>query len=250
MVTIIILSRHAERARAVIECITATHSRQYEYSVIVVNDGFSPGALDGYPCTRVVDGKKPFNFSRNVNIGIGSAHITSDILLLNDDVTVVTENAISALADVAHSRPTIGIVSPVFNRRERNPRQRWGVLTGNEAWIETEHTLTFAACYLKRTMIDRIGLLDERFHGYGYEDNDYCMRAWQAGFELAIRPQVLMMHGDALGRASLTFRERADFLDLIVVNRRLFIAKWSCELLGLDSGQAATLNEFLERGVF
>ena len=74
--------------------------------------------------------------------------------------------------------------------------------------------------------IERVGLLDEQFTGYGYEDNDYCLRMRRAGLELGIVPSVVMGHGDAWGRASATFAQRPDMEALMAHNRRAFIRKW------------------------
>jgi GT2 family glycosyltransferase len=35
--------------------------------------------------------------------------------------------------------------------------------------------------YVRRELIEQIGLLDERY-AMAYEDVDWCLRAWQAGF--------------------------------------------------------------------
>ena len=47
--------------------------------------------------------------------------------------------------------------------------------------------VTGACMYIKRELIDRIGLFDEAYP-MAYEDVDYCLRAWQAGFEVCYAP--------------------------------------------------------------
>jgi GT2 family glycosyltransferase len=52
----------------------------------------------------------------------------------------------------------------------------------------------FCFC-IKRDVIDRIGLLDEVSYPKGYsEENDYCFRATDAGFELAIAVHTYVYH--------------------------------------------------------
>lgn len=52
----------------------------------------------------------------------------------------------------------------------------------------------FCLC-IKRAVIDRIGLLDEDSYPKGYnEENDYCFRATDAGFDLAIATNTYVYH--------------------------------------------------------
>ena len=65
-------------------------------------------------------------------------------------------------------------------------------------------------------MISTIGPLDENFVGYGFEDNDYCIRARRAGWETGITRQVCVKHGsggDQLRRGenwSLSFAKETE----------------------------------------
>jgi N-acetylglucosaminyl-diphospho-decaprenol L-rhamnosyltransferase len=50
------------------------------------------------------------------------------------------------------------------------------------------------ACMLiRRAVIDRIGLLDERFFMYG-EDLDWCLRARAAGWTVRYEPSIVVQH--------------------------------------------------------
>jgi GT2 family glycosyltransferase len=44
-------------------------------------------------------------------------------------------------------------------------------------------------------MIQNIGLLDERFTGYGFDDDNYCLRARSAGYHTGITRQLRIKHG-------------------------------------------------------
>ncbi|MCX5715770.1 MAG: glycosyltransferase [Candidatus Omnitrophica bacterium] len=46
---------------------------------------------------------------------------------------------------------------------------------------------------IKRSVIDRIGLLDERFFAY-YEDSDFCLRATRAGFNVVASRNARIRH--------------------------------------------------------
>ena len=50
------------------------------------------------------------------------------------------------------------------------------------------------ACLLvRREVVERVGLLDERFFMYG-EDLDWCMRTRQAGWTVRYEPSIVVQH--------------------------------------------------------
>lgn len=50
------------------------------------------------------------------------------------------------------------------------------------------------ACQMiRRSAINKVGTLDENFF-YGAEDIDYCMRIWQAGFQVVYHPESVVIH--------------------------------------------------------
>ncbi len=69
-----------------------------------------------------------------------------------------------------------------------------------------ERRLSFACVWLRRKMIDEVGLLDERFTGYGCEDDDYCRRAREAGWKLGVTGSVAVEHGFGGTNATSSFR--------------------------------------------
>ncbi len=60
-----------------------------------------------------------------------------------------------------------------------------------------------SACWIMRTGLrEQIGMLDELFHPVQYEDLDLCVRARQAGYDLAYAPDVEMYHFEGITTAS------------------------------------------------
>ncbi len=49
-----------------------------------------------------------------------------------------------------------------------------------------------ACLYIKRSTLDRVGLLNERYPMM--EDADYCLRAWRAGLRVLYEPGALLVH--------------------------------------------------------
>jgi glycosyltransferase involved in cell wall biosynthesis len=72
---------------------------------------------------------------------------------------------------------------------------------------------------VRRAVIERVGLLDEAY-GMGYEDVDWCLRAWQAGFAVVYFPGARLVHRESVTRGTeLGERERA--------SQELFWERWS-----------------------
>ncbi|MCS7179712.1 MAG: glycosyltransferase, partial [Anaerolineae bacterium] len=62
-----------------------------------------------------------------------------------------------------------------------------------------------ACMFVRREVIEQIGLLDERFFLY-FEDNDWCLRMRKAGWRVLYDPRFEVVH---LGGASLPQRRHA-----------------------------------------
>ena len=60
---------------------------------------------------------------------------------------------------------------------------------------------TGACMYITRDVLDRVGLFDEDY-GMGYEDVDYCLRAWQSGFQVVYAPSAQMHHHESITRGT------------------------------------------------
>ena len=69
----------------------------------------------------------------------------------------------------------------------------------------------------------RVGHLDERFTGYGFEDNDYCRRVDRAAMLLGTYEACVVRHGSPI---ESTFRSRHDFQTLYAMNDAIYKEKW------------------------
>ena len=91
--------------------------------------------------------------------------------------------------------------------------------------------LAFVCVYIPRTVINEIGLLDERFginaggpgaRGYGLEDDDFCWRVRQAGMKLGVQNDVLVNHTTLPS----TFRSDKEHPANVFLHEALFETKW------------------------
>lgn len=208
--SIIIPSRNIENLT---RCVGALREMGETARVIVVSDGIEGSLDDGvrfaesFAPLDAEYGVKPFIFARNTNIGIRAAG-TDDVVLLNDDALLRTPIGFSLLRQqfalrhvVAGLETEFGAICPGF---DIGGCRHTNLVNQRRPHIAVEPTmLIFACCYIPRTTIDLVGLLDERFgvnagglgpRGYGLEDDDYSLRIRQAGLKLGIYDGVLVDH--------------------------------------------------------
>ncbi len=98
--------------------------------------------------------------------------------------------------------------------------KQWGA--ANEGKIVQTDRLVGFCLLIRREVIDRIGLFDERFAIGNFEDDDYCRRGRAAGFGLAIATDSFVHH---FGGATF-IGSGIDHWALMRRNERLFREKW------------------------
>ena len=152
------------------------------------------------------------------------------MLLLNNDTEVHPE-FLGKLVHVAESSTSIGLVGPKIYYYN-SPRIWFGggnfnFWIGNTHHKETESMkkqyvdyITGCALLVKRNVIDRIGMLDERFFAY-YEEVDFALRARRAGFKAVYIPSAVIWH--KVGAATKRMNHFAIRLNLR--NRMLLMRK-------------------------
>ncbi len=169
-----------------------------------------------------LDGRKPFAFARNVNIGIRHAfdeQHADGVFLMNDDSTLITVGGFSRLA-AAVAGTGFGVVSAAITAGVGNPLQKPQGALGIRC---VDRVIAFICVYLPRSTSERIGLLDESFDkGYGWEDNDYCKRVERASLRLGVFDGCHVEHD----RLESTFRSGNKRVSIINGNAREYYRKW------------------------
>ena len=197
-------------------------AEQYEPDVekILVRDRREIAAPKGWTTLQAPD---PFGFARNANIGIKAAW-PNDVLLVNDDVSFMSP-CVERVEAVAESFPTAGIIAPVVVGYVKSPIQR-GECRWDDGSVVREPNIAFACVWLRRKMIEEIGLLDERF-SCSYEDDDYCRRAQKKGWEPVVTNRAFVRHGFGDDFSSTSIKRTFGGYDgLLEENGRLFAEKW------------------------
>jgi GT2 family glycosyltransferase len=120
-------------------------------------------------------------------------------MLLNDDAVLETPGGFSGLAAVAKAEPGFGLISAACNNVGNiNQWRRPGGGLRQEARM-----VCFVSVFIPRATIDKVGLLDPIFTGYGFEDDDYSVRVRRAGLKIGIWDGCFVDHS----KLRSTFRD-------------------------------------------
>ena len=189
----------------------------------LVRDGWEIPAPKGW---NVIQGPDtPFVYARNVNLALKSVY--GDVLLMNDDARFLKPRTMETLQGVLALRPDIGILSPLVDGVAN------GVPYTRELAQVTNQYLSFVCVLIRRSVIDKIGLLDESFTGYGSEDVDYCRRAQSAGFSLAVTGLTTVAHT----HGSTSYTREADIEAKRQASAQQYLQKWGRKTQGYYSDE-------------
>jgi GT2 family glycosyltransferase/glycosyltransferase involved in cell wall biosynthesis len=237
--------RDAERVRALLRSIDKT-VRGGMARVIVSDDCSGPEHLAALRAMNRIDllitSDRNRGFSANANRGLAASDPERDVVVLNSDVEALPR-WLECLQYAARGRADVGDVGEVgivgaqlqypdgriqfggtvrnrekpewFDHRYRFKPAGWGPAGRMSPTL----AVTGACMYVRRDVIQRIGLLDERY-AMAYEDVDWCLRAWLAGFCVLYFPAAQLVHHESVTRGTeLGERERD--------SQRLFWERWS-----------------------
>jgi GT2 family glycosyltransferase len=169
--------------------------------------------------------ERNLGFVKAANQGIKQSQ-SEYICLLNND-TVVTTNWLTEMVKVAQGSEVIGIVNANSNtlgcksKREESPEaiaQRLKSYSGEYselAWA------TGFCMLIKRHLIKKIGLFDERYGMGNFEDADFCKKAQQVGYLCVCAKAAYVYH-----------YEKRSFIKIKTFdydfgrNRQIFFSKW------------------------
>jgi GT2 family glycosyltransferase/glycosyltransferase involved in cell wall biosynthesis len=219
----------------------------YPLRLVVVNDGsdaetteYLRATAGQEPAIHLIENlSPPHGYTVAANLGMKAA--TGDYLILLNSDTIVTTGWIDRIVACGESDPAIGVLGPLSNAASH---QSLPELRGRDGW-STNPLPPFANpdgiaallarvsprsrprfpfingfCYvIKRAVIDTIGYFDEDLFASGYcEENDFSVRAGDAGFELAVVDDGYVYHAKSKsfspeGRRVIAKRNYEIFLD-------------------------------------
>lgn len=195
----------------------------YRIKIIVVNDGSDTATTQWLrqrcqenPIFTLIENPLNAGYTCAVNIGLRSS--SAEYVITQNSDTIVTPGWLAGMVRCMESSAKIGIVGPLSNAAswQNIPqlRDESGAFAVNalplgmdvegmaqivaKASQRTYPRLPFVNgfCFMiRRAVIDAIGYMDEENFPVGYgEENDFCIRAVDAGFELVIADDVFVYH--------------------------------------------------------
>jgi len=189
------------------------------------------------PNVKVLVYKNDVGFLKACNKAMAS--LTTDVLLLNDD-TQILSNIVREMHDLAYSDEKIGIVggkalSPndpqtiinygIYIGVDGNTAHKYYGQASDSVDVENQKAVEGSCMYIKRELIEEIGLFDEGY-GMGYrEEIDFCLRAREKGWKIVSCPTAEYIHYTSQTNSKLGIHNSTyDY----------FMSKWATKLkLGL-----------------
>jgi GT2 family glycosyltransferase len=194
------------------------------HRIIIVNDcsdGETTSYLRNFAQNRnqitLLENEQNLGYTRSANRGLAAG--TADFRILLNSDTIVSPNWALKLLDAANQSERVGIVGPLSNAAgaQSIPNIKstgkntainalpQGVTPADldnacETWSRKDLLprvpLVHGFCFgVKKAVIERIGFFDEEnFKLFYGEENDYCFRARDAGFELAVTTNTFVFH--------------------------------------------------------
>jgi len=185
-----------------------------------------PLAANAESKIRLIENAENVGFGKANNQAIAGSE--SPLLLLLNNDTEVTPGAIDLLIRTLSSDESIGACGPRLINPDgslqvsawRNPPKAWEILISGlriyklmprkfrgelllgRHWDHARRRpvgmLSAAAILIRSAVITEIGAFDERFHMYA-EDDEWCLRAVRAKWQLVFEPGAVVMHHGGAG---------------------------------------------------
>ncbi len=217
-VAIIILNWNGKKDT--IECLESLKHITYpNYELLLVDNGSTDGSVEcfreRYPGMEIIENSENLGFAEGNNVGIRMAMEkgVDYVLLLNND-TVVDPEFLGELVKVVEGDEMIGFAGPLVYYYNYNGRKDIITHAGGklDMWKGNSYSVgrnkiddgrykkvkevdyVEGSCILiKKDLINRIGLLDPVFFTY-WEETDWCMRGYRAGFKSVFVPDAKIWH--------------------------------------------------------
>lgn len=199
--------------------------KEVTFECIVIDNASSDGSADmvekEFPRAILIRSKENLGFTKGYNLGLRQAK-GDFLMIVNSDLELLPGSAVRMI-DYLKEHPDVGMVGPklispdgtvqvngqrfpTFIRevlgltrlyRNRFIREWHDMTLGplrKDFNVDAEVDALAGACMtLPRAVVDKVGLLDERFFMY-YEDVDWCYRVKQAGYKIWYLGDVGVIH--------------------------------------------------------
>ncbi len=240
------------------ECIESIRNTCYKpcYEIVVVDNGSRDESVEWLRQQEdvvLIENEENKGFPVGCNQGIEAANAANDILLLNND-TILQHNSLYLLRLGLYGDKKFGAAGAVTNYAQGqeimykfDSKDRYfeyamkNNVPGKDVY-EFKSKLIMYAMLIKRTTVEKVGSLDERFSPGNFEDDDYGFRILKAGLKNVLCHNCFIYH-----YGSISFGKNAEkYNQLMIVNRKKFSEKWNVQT-GYFTHARRELIKFIEK---
>ena len=226
------------------------------YHVVVVDNGSVDDSVSWigtvFPWVEVVALDRNYGFSIGNNKGIAYALEKFNpeyVLLLNNDTEIIKSDWLSRMVAVAEIHEQVGILGCELVYADGRIQYIGTKLSEKGlTWLKPQNypklpalydvDCVLGACFLiKRSVIDKIGGLDEGFSPFGHEESDFCLRARKAGYQIFMLSTVKVIHQNraSMKIVNLDFIRRVERQNVIRFMLLNFPVSWVVKRLPYES---------------
>ncbi|MEM7412722.1 MAG: glycosyltransferase family 2 protein [Myxococcota bacterium] len=234
---VVVVSYNAEaKTRDCLEALRKTEDPDFPITITVVDNGSSDGSLRflrSQRDIRLIENTENRGAPRARNQALESA-APSDVVFLDNDV-IVYPGWLERLRYHAAIDPLVGCVVPCADRAAHGQQVETQAASTPEALrafaarhAEQHHRkgeyqilFTSLCVFVRAEVLTAIGGFDERFSPWGFEDDDFSLRARLAGYRTRLANDVFVHHAHYEDAAKAD-RHRGH----LQANWRRFALKW------------------------
>jgi len=250
LIAIIVLNFN--KRNDILDCLKSIFNLEYpEIEVIVVDNGSTDGSSEAikseYPDVHLVESKKNLGVAGGRNIGIKYADqkFNYKYLLFLDDDIIIEKKALTEMVCSFYKDKSIGIVAPkcLLSKTPGVIGYAGGMSVNlfsgkiinigggekDEGQFDKPGFISSCGglCLISRELINQVGIFDEKFNPYGWEDVDLSLRARQKGFKIFYNHKAVIYHkGGKKGRGKAIneyeFSKSNNYFYLIKKHSNLF----------------------------
>jgi GT2 family glycosyltransferase len=227
------------RPREILACLASIEAQDYpSYEIVVVDNGSANGSVAEirreFPAVWVIENGCNLGFAAGSNRGINFLvqRGVDYVLLLNDDA-ICDSALLRELIARSEAEPDIGVLGPTIFYADDPGTVIWsagGVVDrlGHARHLQENDVgdgplppardvdyVTGCALLIRRGVIEKVGMLDERFFAY-WEEVEWCARARAADFRVVHLPAARVWHG-----IQQQERETSQFYQYLMTRNRL-----------------------------
>lgn len=220
------------RKNDLLECIESVLNMTYSnFDIVVVDNNSHDGSADAvaerFPDIALIRNDKNYGAIEGKNIGLEKAvEMGAEFVFALDNDLIADPECLSELVQVFRDEPEAGIVAAKIYDLDQpdvilaagtkidytqNIVRQYGKGEkdiGQHETITEVHAVGAGHMLVKREVFLKVGYLDTLFLGYGYEDVDFGVQTWKAGFKVLYCPKAKVWHRPHSGIGNYSFRKK------------------------------------------